>query len=128
MGDLVKFAGFVPESEKVDYYRLADLFALPSRGEGFGIVFLEAMACGVPTMAGKFDGGREALDDGRLGILVDPGSENELWCGIMEGLSRQKGVVPNGLSKYSKEAFTSRVKVILDHWASLATGNPSGRD
>jgi glycosyltransferase involved in cell wall biosynthesis len=68
----VTFAGFVDSSELADHYRLADVFAMPSTGEGFGIVFLEAMGCGTPVVAGNRDGSVDALDGGRLGKLVDP--------------------------------------------------------
>jgi phosphatidyl-myo-inositol dimannoside synthase len=68
----ITFAGFVSDHELADHYRLADVFAMPSTGEGFGIVFLEAMACGTPVVAGNRDGSVDALDDGRLGRLVDP--------------------------------------------------------
>lgn len=47
----VIFAGYLPEAGKADYYRLADAYVMPSRGEGFGFVFLEAMACGIPAVA-----------------------------------------------------------------------------
>ena len=57
VADHVRFSGFVPEERKVDYYRLADAYVMPSQGEGFGIVLLEAMACGVPAMGSKLDGG-----------------------------------------------------------------------
>ena len=70
--DRVVFSGFVPEEQKADYYRLADAYVMPSRGEGFGIAFLEALACGLPVLGSKLDGGREALLDGALGLLVDP--------------------------------------------------------
>jgi glycosyltransferase involved in cell wall biosynthesis len=69
---LVIFAGRVPATELADHYRLCDLFALPSNGEGFGIVFLEALACGKPVIAGSRDGARETLVDGELGVCVDP--------------------------------------------------------
>lgn len=68
----ITFAGFVPDEELADHYRLADVFAMPSTGEGFGIVFLEAMACGTPVLGGDRDGSVDALDAGRLGCLVDP--------------------------------------------------------
>ena len=68
----VIFAGRIPESELADHLRLGSVFALPSSGEGFGIVFLEALACGVPVLAGNRDGSTEPLADGRLGMLVDP--------------------------------------------------------
>lgn len=68
----VTFCGFVADDELPDHYRLADVFVMPSRGEGFGIVFLEAMACGTPVLGGDQDGTRDALADGDLGMLVDP--------------------------------------------------------
>ena len=67
----VVFTGFIPESEKADHYRLADAYAMPSWGEGFGFVFLEAMACGVPVVASAIDGGKEAVLDGKLGFVVN---------------------------------------------------------
>jgi glycosyltransferase involved in cell wall biosynthesis len=70
--DCVTLAGFVPDSELVDYYNLCDVFAMPSKGEGFGIVYLEALACGKPVLAGNQDGAMDALCQGELGALVDP--------------------------------------------------------
>ena len=51
---------------------------MPSVGEGFGIVLIEAAACGVPVVGSQADGSREALLDGKLGRLVDPKSPDEL--------------------------------------------------
>lgn len=78
----VSFAGFVAPEELADHYRLADAFAMPSTGEGFGIVFLEALACGTPVVAGNRDGSADALDDGRLGVLIDPTSVAAIAGGI----------------------------------------------
>ena len=72
------FPGKVNINDLVDYYNLCDIFVMPSTGEGFGIVFLEAMACGNPFIGGKFDGSTEPLMEGRLGYLVDPGNDDEL--------------------------------------------------
>ena len=72
VGDRVLFPGLLPSHELVDYYRLATVFALPSEKEGFGIVFLEAMGCGLPTLAGNRDGSCDPLADGAHGLLVDP--------------------------------------------------------
>ena len=68
----VTFAGRIPERELPDHHRLASVFALPSTGEGFGIVFLEALGCGKPVLAGNCDGSADPLADGRFGLLVDP--------------------------------------------------------
>src|SRR5258708_18021771 len=53
--DYVVFTGFISEEEKCTHYNLADAFVMPSRGEGFGIAFLEALACGVPVGASIID-------------------------------------------------------------------------
>ncbi|GAB4381701.1 MAG: GDP-mannose-dependent alpha-(1-6)-phosphatidylinositol monomannoside mannosyltransferase [Elainellaceae cyanobacterium] len=69
VADRVVFAGFVPTSELVNHYRLADAYVMPSQ-EGFGIVYLEAMACGVPVLSGDADGSADPLQDGALGWQV----------------------------------------------------------
>jgi glycosyltransferase involved in cell wall biosynthesis len=86
---LVSFAGFVQASELVDHYRLADVFAMPSTGEGFGVVFLEAMGCGTPVVGGNRDGSVDALDGGRLGLLVEPMNVSAIGEGIIALLRRE---------------------------------------
>ena len=83
VADAIVFAGFVPDEELADHYRLADVFAMPSTGEGFGIVFLEAMACGTPVLAGDIDGSVDALDHGRLGRTVDPNDVSAISKGLI---------------------------------------------
>ena len=110
--DRVTFAGFVSEEDKVDCYALADAYVMPSRGEGFGIVLLEAMACGVPTVASKLDGGREALIDGQLGALVDPANREEICAATVAALRRPK-MRPTGLEHFSYENFTRRARELI---------------
>lgn len=87
--DSVILAGHVPGEELPDHYRLCDAFVMPSSKEGFGIVFLEAMASGKPVVAGKLDGSVDALDEGRLGLLVDPNNSGEIARAVCQVLSRQ---------------------------------------
>ena len=79
----VQFTGWVPPEELPDYFRLADVFVMPSAGEGFGIVFLQAMATGVRVIGGSQDGSRDALCDGAIGTLVDPENCEELASAIL---------------------------------------------
>ncbi|MEG4813035.1 glycosyltransferase family 4 protein [Microcoleus sp. K5-D4] len=65
----VIFAGFVPTENLAAHYQLADAYVMPSQ-EGFGIVYLEALACGVPVLAGDTDGSADPLQDGKLGWRV----------------------------------------------------------
>lgn len=87
---MVTLAGFVPDRELASHYRLADVFAMPSTGEGFGIVFLEALGCGTPVVAGNRDGSVDALDGGLLGSLVDPNDIGAIARGI-QALLRKEG-------------------------------------
>jgi phosphatidylinositol alpha-1,6-mannosyltransferase len=114
VADRVVFAGRIPESEKVDHYRLADAFAMPSQQEGFGFVFLEALACGIPVVAGNIDGGREAVRQGELGSLVDPRDPADVVRGIEEALAKPKGIVPEGLRYFAFPNFASRVHAFVD--------------
>lgn len=74
----IKLIGFVDEAEVTDYFLLSDIFIMPSKKEGFGIVFIEAMASGLRVIAGNKDGSVDALHQGRLGKLVDPDNLKEI--------------------------------------------------
>ena len=90
----VTLAGFIPEAERCDHYNLCDVFAMPSTGEGFGIVFLEALACGKPVIAGNVDGASDPLLQGEIGCLVDLDEDDELYLTISSLL---QGSHPNKL-------------------------------
>jgi glycosyltransferase involved in cell wall biosynthesis len=109
----VIFAGRILESEKVAHYRLADAYVMPSRGEGFGIVYLEALACGIPVVGSKVDGSREALRDGKLGLLVDPGNPDEIKTAIRAALQKPRGQVVAGLDYFSYASFQQRCRELL---------------
>ena len=77
--DRCTFLGRVPEADLADLYGCADVFAMLCRerwggleAEGYGIVFVEAAACGVPSIAGRSGGSHEAVVDGETGFVVDP--------------------------------------------------------
>ncbi len=88
--DRCRFPGFIPDEHLPDLYRSADLFVLPSKKEGFGIVFLEAAACGLPVIAGNRDGSVDALANGELGTLIDPESPLELVEAINKVLAQSR--------------------------------------
>lgn len=102
----VKFIGHVPVAELPALYRLCDLFVMPSSKEGFGIVFLEAMATGKPVIAGNLDGSVDALDHGRLGALVDPNRPREIAEAACQILDRSH---PNRLM-FQPEALREAVR------------------
>lgn len=113
LSDHVVFAGFVDEAEKAALYRLADLYVMPSRGEGFGFVFLEALAAGVPVVASSVDGSRDAVRDGKLGPMVDPDDPTALKAAIRQGLQAPRAI-PDGLAYFGFPEFTRRTHAMLD--------------
>lgn len=88
--DIVDFLGYVENDDLPLIYQNADIFVLPAREvmgssiEGFGIVFLEASACGLPVVAGRSGGAVEAVLEGETGILVDPNNSEILGDSLIE--------------------------------------------
>jgi len=80
----VRFLGQVPFNELVAEYRNATVFALPTSQEGFGIVFLEAMASSLPIIAGEGGAVPEVVEAGVSGLLVEPDDD----AGLSDALTR----------------------------------------
>ena len=118
----VVFAGFVPEEEKADHYRLADAFVMPGRGEGFGIVYLEALACGLPIVASSLDASSEVVLNPRFGRVVNPDRPQELKAACVDLLSEneREREVPRELSTFSLSSFKARWNWLL---AEMSVGD-----
>lgn len=81
--DLVIFHGFTEEKVMLELLQASDVFVMPNKTidgdlEGFGLVFLEAGACGLPVIGGKSGGVVDAIDEGFSGYLVEPGDITDL--------------------------------------------------
>lgn len=74
-GDRVHFLTDLSRNELAACYAAADIFALPSTGEGFGLVFLEAMAFGKPVIGANVGGIPDVVENGREGLLIEPTAE-----------------------------------------------------
>lgn len=88
LSEQIILTGFIEEAELSDHFLLADLFVLPSKKEGFGIVFIEALACGLPVICGNADGSVDAIRNGELGKAIDTDNLTELHNCITEYLER----------------------------------------
>jgi phosphatidyl-myo-inositol dimannoside synthase len=78
----VHFLSGLSYAELAACYARCEIFALPSRGEGFGLVYLEAMACGKPVIGGAHGGAPEVIEDGKTGYLVPHGDAVQLATAI----------------------------------------------
>ncbi|HJZ45593.1 MAG TPA: glycosyltransferase family 4 protein [Roseiflexaceae bacterium] len=90
LDDALVFTGALPDDKLALLYRQADIFCLPSVQEGFGIVFLEAMACGLPVVATLAAAIPEVVPDRRAGLLVPPGDVGALAHALIELLARPR--------------------------------------
>jgi D-inositol-3-phosphate glycosyltransferase len=86
----VRFEAPCPQSELADWYRAADLVLVPSHSESFGLVALEAQACGTPVVAAAVGGLRTAVRDSVSGVLVD-GHDPEVWARVLSDLLSSPG-------------------------------------
>ncbi|MCL4553101.1 MAG: glycosyltransferase family 4 protein [Candidatus Marsarchaeota archaeon] len=84
----VEFIGAIADDRLIEHYQACDLFIMPSREslndiEGYGLVYLEAAACGKPVIGGRSGGIRDAVVDGETGLLVDPYNVDEIGAAII---------------------------------------------
>jgi D-inositol-3-phosphate glycosyltransferase len=86
--DVVRFAPPVPRADLPQWYRAADLVIVPSYSESFGLVALEAQACGTPVVATAVGGLRTAVADGISGVLVD-GHDPKAWSSVISRLLQE---------------------------------------
>jgi glycosyltransferase involved in cell wall biosynthesis len=121
IADGVRFAGLVPDADLPRLYGDADVFVMPSTKEGFGIVFLEALACGTPVIAGNRDGSVDAVLDGRLGRAVDPYDPEALERAIETELDAAAAAHPGDarrrreamLDVYGYDRFRANLRKVL---------------
>ncbi|OOQ58065.1 glycosyltransferase family 4 protein [Mucilaginibacter pedocola] len=115
----VLLTGFVDEAELGDHFLLADLFVLPSKKEGFGIVFVEAQACGLPVLCGNADGSVDAVRNGELGKAIEPDDIEALEEAIAASLqhplsvSQRKALQQKSLHYFSEEAYITNLQKLL---------------
>ncbi len=114
--DAVDFPGFCPNA--LPFFRQADAFLLSSRGEGFGNVIVEALACGTPVISSRCEHGPgEILDSGRYGVLVEPRDPSALAAAMNEvGTLRQRfpaDVLRARANEFSYSACASRYMTLL---------------
>ena len=119
--DHVFFVGRQESENLRRYYSRSDIYVMPSRQEGFGLVFLEAMACGKPVIAANFGGAAEIVQESITGFLVDPDSPGQLADRLIrlledEDLRKKMGAAGRQVvqQRYTFPRFEEGLTRILD--------------
>jgi phosphatidylinositol alpha-1,6-mannosyltransferase len=117
LGDRVRFTGFVTRPELLDAYARSDLMVLassviPGSHEGFGIVYLEAAASGVPSLAARLAGAAEAIDEGRSGMYVEDPTVEALVDALATFLGGQVRFEPEACRNFARRFTWANV---VDH-------------
>ncbi|HVA81271.1 MAG TPA: glycosyltransferase family 4 protein [Candidatus Binataceae bacterium] len=116
IADRVHFTGPVAAEKLPDLFRTADLFVMPSTGEGFGIAFLEAMASGTPALGLAVGGACDALADGELGTAVAEDADlAEAISRLLSGPKPDAGLLSaQTRARFGPDVFRERVRLVLD--------------
>lgn len=116
----VILTGFIDEAELTDHFLLADLFVLPSKKEGFGIVFIEALACGLPVICGNADGSVDAIRNGELGEAIDTDNLTCLNKAIAKHLQNnltsdsRKNLQEKCLSYFNEHDYMTKLEQLIN--------------
>lgn len=115
----VHFLGHVSTELLQQLLAPARVFAMPSTKEGFGIVFLEAAACGLPVVAGNLDGSVDALAEGAIGTLVDPNDPDAL-CEALDRAVSGRAPAPDvaALQRFAAGNFQKHVGALAERFAT----------
>jgi phosphatidyl-myo-inositol dimannoside synthase len=117
----VRFLGTVAQERLAEVYRAADLFLMPSTGEGFGIAFLEAMASGTPALGLNIGGSSDALADGELGTLVSEGALVDAIDRVLSTRKAPRDALSQAVrARFGRDAFAARLRASLDQLRVVA--------
>ena len=126
ISDVVRFENPVPRNELPQWYRAADLVCVPSYSESFGLVALEAQACGTPVVATAVGGLRTAIADGISGVLVD-GHDPKAWSSVIARLlnepQRRVLLSMGAIEHASHFGWDATVRGTLDIYDRVATSS-----
>jgi phosphatidylinositol alpha-1,6-mannosyltransferase len=118
LSEAVHFIGRLSDEDLLALYRSSQVFVMPSTKEGFGIVFVEAAATGLPVIAGKIDGSVDALCDGVIGRLIDPNSTEELVVAVSDVLRNSERNPPGAVERFSFEHFANHVDDLVQTFSA----------
>ncbi len=122
IADRVRFLPPMPPDDLADYYRAADVTVVPSYNESFGLVALEAQACGTPVVAARVGGLVTAVADGKSGLLVDGHRAPDYADAIRKLLSDRAAFSGGAAAHAAKFSWDRTTRLLLDAYADAMSG------
>lgn len=119
LGSNVILTGFISDEELADHFLLADLFVMPSKKEGFGIVFIEALSFGLPVICGNADGSVDAVRSADMGTAIDPDSCEQLEKALLQQLStaltndQRMGIQQQCFQQFSAQHYQNTIEKMI---------------
>ncbi len=124
IADRVRFLGYVPDEDLPVLYSSVDVFVLPSRYEGFGLVLLEAMACGTPVIGADAGGIPTAIEDGDSGLIVrrDVDALAEAMRSLKTETTNWQAMSENSLNQANRNSWDEVTSRVEELYSSLSDG------
>jgi len=119
------------ENALADLYRRAWVFCLPSTYEGFGIPYIEAMACGTPVVATPNAGARELLEDGKRGVLARPSELGSELLSLLNDPLKRHSMARQGLKRaedFSQDRVVEAYEALFASTVDSERSHNLGRD
>lgn len=113
----VRFIGRASDEDVLALYNSASAFVMPSTKEGFGIVFAEAAATGLPVIGGNKDGSVDALADGQIGRAIDPARQEQIVTALNDALAGRLGTNPSEVQRFAFSNFAAHVDELVRNFA-----------
>lgn len=112
--DRVRFLGAVDAKTLAEIYGCADLFVMPSTGEGFGVAFLEAMVSGTPALGLDVAGSRDALGDGELGSMIPENELSEAIARLLDGAAPDRVTLAAAVrARFGRDKFKVATSLVM---------------
>jgi len=121
IADRVRFLAPMPPDDLADYYRAADVTVVPSHNESFGLVALEAQACGTPVVAARVGGLVTAVADGKSGLLVDGHRAPDYADAITKVMGDRAAFSRSAVEHATRFSWDRTTALLLDAYADAMT-------